>query len=77
MGRLFNWTEQSLIILVTLSDDHLIIRRTDMKKLLVGIVAGLLLASCAYTAPPQVSAQPAMNSGAGHPADDYPGPRLY
>ena len=48
-----------------------------MKKLLVGVVAALLLASCAYTPAPQVSAKPAMNSGAGHPADDYPGPRAY
>ena len=48
-----------------------------MKKLLLGITAALLLASCTYTAPPQVSAKPAMNSGAGHPANDYPGPRAY
>ncbi len=49
-----------------------------MRNLWIGIAAALLLASCAYTAPaPQVSAKPAMNSGSWHPADDYPGPRLY
>lgn len=48
-----------------------------MKKLLLGIAAALLLASCAYAPPPQVSANPPVNGGAGHPASDYPGPRLY
>jgi hypothetical protein len=48
-----------------------------MKKLLVGIAAALLLASCAYTPAPQVSAKLPQNSGAGHPTNDYPGPRLY
>ncbi len=49
-----------------------------MKKLLVGIAAALLLASCAYTEPaPQVSAKPTANSWAGHPANDNVGPRPY
>ena len=48
-----------------------------MKKLLVGIAAALLLASCAYTPAQQVSAQQPQNANAGHPTPDYPGPRLY
>lgn len=50
-----------------------------MIKLVLGVATALLLAACAQTAPgPQAAAAPnPMVSGVGHPAPDYPGPRLY
>jgi hypothetical protein len=65
--------------LVTIADGHRLSGVIEMKKVLIGIVTALVLASCAYTAPaPQVSAKPvSASSGAGHPTGDYPGPRLY
>jgi hypothetical protein len=48
-----------------------------MKKLLIGVAAALLLASCAYTPPPSPQVSASQSSGIGHPGRDYPGPRLY
>ena len=49
-----------------------------MMKIALGLISALLLASCAYTAPQTAAVPPAPTlSGVGHPAADYPGPRLY
>ena len=49
-----------------------------MKKVALGLITALLLASCTY-APPQTASAPldAHTSGVGHPSDSYPGPRAY
>lgn len=43
-----------------------------MFKLTLGLIAALMLASCAYTAD-----APKVASGVGHPDSTYPGPRAY
>ena len=49
-----------------------------MLRLTLGLIGALLLAACTATAP-QTASVPAspVTSGVGHPAHDYPGPRLY
>jgi hypothetical protein len=44
-----------------------------MKKIALGLITALLLASCAFT--PNYSK--VATSGAGHPDVTYPGPRAY
>lgn len=44
-----------------------------MKKIALGLIAALMLASCTYT--PNYTK--AADSGTGHPDVTYPGPRAY
>jgi hypothetical protein len=45
-----------------------------MKKIALGLITALLLASCAYAPTPGGKVA---NSGVGHPDVTYPGPRAY
>jgi hypothetical protein len=47
-----------------------------MMKLALGLIAALMLASCAYT-PVATPASKIADSGVGHPDGSYPGPRAY
>lgn len=47
-----------------------------MKKLALGLIAALMLASCAYT-PAATPVPKVADSGVGHPDGSYPGPRTY
>jgi hypothetical protein len=44
-----------------------------MFKLALGLLAALMLASCAYAPTPMAN----VSSGVGHPDATYPGPRAY
>ena len=45
-----------------------------MFKLALGLLAALMLASCAYAPPPTAKVA---SAGVGHPDATYPGPRAY